>query len=97
MARAILRHPVLLILSLPAVVVLLLSAWQFNPTCLDWKRDVNAATHLEMREHWGTNPNAASVQITGEGHWDDSWARMRRDVGVSVQERFESTRPAGCL
>ena len=40
---------------------------------------------------------SASVGITGEGHWDDSWARMRRDIGAAVARGIDRERPLACL
>lgn len=95
--RAVVRHPFLVLFSLPTVVVLALALWQLTPGCREWQRWVDGATHLEMREQFGTDPDAASVRITQEGHWDDSWVRMRRDIGTLVARDIDKERPPACL
>ena len=95
--RWVLKHPFLALSMLPMVVILTLALFQITPSCRAWKAQVNSATHLFMRDNYGIDPKAASVRITEEGHWDDSWSRMRHDVGVVQARELASDRPSGCF
>jgi hypothetical protein len=78
-----------------AVIVLLVLSAQLNPSCLSWKREVEARLDLSLGDPYKHPNDAAWFYHVSNG--TQSWEEMRRQVSWMIRQDLRKERPAGCF